>query len=212
MKIPNKTKLIFFLVFCSLNIIGQNKIAVTKIDINKIPKEIKYNGKVKSAITWNDKLGENFVLTCETGEFKTKNSENDGRDSEIYACHYIRSKSVIKQNWKIYDFVKDCPVDIEASFLKNTLNITDLNNDGIEEIWIMYKTACHGDVSPCEMKIIMYQQKLKLAMRGQNRVKVSDKEYYGGNYSFDKAFNEAPNYYKDYAKKLWNKNINQKWQ
>ena len=212
MKISNKTKLIFFLVFCTLKIIGQNKIVVTKIDINKIPKEIKYNGKVKSAITWNDKLGKNFVLTCETGEFETKNSENDGRDSEIYAYHFILSKNIIKQNWKIYDYIKDCPVDIEASFLKNTLNITDLNNDGIGEIWIMYKIVCHGDVSPCEMKIIMYQGKQKLAMRGQNRVKVSDKEYYGGNYTFDKAFNEAPNYYKDYAKKLWNKNINQKWQ
>ncbi|MGQ7947594.1 M949_RS01915 family surface polysaccharide biosynthesis protein [Flavobacterium sp. WC2509] len=212
MKIPNKKKFIFFLVFCSLKIIGQNKIAVTEIDINKIPKEIKYNGKVKNAITWNDKLGENFVLTCETGEFKTKNSENDFRDSEIYAYHYIRYKSVIKQNWKIYDFVKDCSLDIEASFLKNTLTITDLNNDGIGEIWIMYKTACTGDVSPCEMKIIMYQEKQKLAMRGQNRVKVSDKEYDGGKYTFDKAFNEAPNYYRDYAKRLWNKNVNQKWQ
>lgn len=213
MKISNKTKLIFFLVFCSLKIIGQNKIIVTKIDINKIPKEIKYNGKVKHAITWNDKLGENFVLTCETGEFKTKNSQfdDDGRDSEIYAYHYICSKNVIKQNWKIYDYIKDCPVEIEASFLKNTLNVTDLNNDGIGEIWIMYKTNCHGDISPCNMKIIMYEGKQKLAMRGKNRVRVSEKEYDGGNYTFDKAFNEAPNYYRDYAKKLWNKNINQKW-
>ena len=207
-----KTKLIFFIFFCFVKVVGQNKIIINKIDVNKIPKEIKYNGKIKSAITWNDKLGKNFVLTCETGEFETKNSENDGRDSEIYAYHFILSKNIIKQNWKIYDYIKDCPVDIEASFLKNTLNITDLNNDGIGEIWIMYKIVCHGDVSPCEMKIIMYQGKQKLAMRGQNRVKVSDKEYYGGNYTFDKAFNEAPNYYKDYAKKLWNKNINQKWQ
>ena len=211
MKFLKKTKLIFFIFFCFIKVVGQNKIIITKIDGNKIPKEIKYNGKIKSAITWNDKLGENFVLTCETGEFETKNSENDGRDSEIYAYHFIQSKNIIKQNWKLYDYIKDCPVDIEASFLKNTLNVTDLNNDEIGEIWIMYKIVCHGDVSPCEMKIIMYQGKQKLAMRGENRVKVSDKEYYGGNYTFDKAFNEAPRYYRDYAKNLWNKNINQKW-
>lgn len=210
MKISNTTKLIFFLIFYTLKMIGQNKIVITKIDITKIPKEIKYNGQLKNAVTWKDKLGENFVLTCETGEFKTKNSENDGRDSEIYAYHYIRSKDVLKQNWKIYDFIKDCPLDIEASFLKNTLTITDLNKDGIGEIWIMYKTACHGDISPSEMKIIMYQDKLKSAMRGENRIKVSDKEYYGGSYTFDKAFNEAPNYYREFAKKLWNQNSNQK--
>ena len=211
MEFLKKTKLIFFIFFCFVKVVGQNKIIINKIDVNKIPIEIKYNGKIKSAITWNDKLGKNFVLTCETGEFETKNSENNGRDSQIYAYHFILSKNIIKQNWIIYDYIKDCPVDIEASFLKNTLYITDLNNDGIGEIWIMYKIVCHGDVSPCEMKIIMYQGKQKLAMRGQNRVKVSDKEYYGGNYTFDKAFNEAPNYYKDYAKKLWNKNINEKW-
>ena len=211
MKFLKKTKLIFFIFFCFIKVVGQNKIIITKIDGNKIPKEIKYNGKIKSTIIWNDKLGENFVLTCETGEFETKNSENDGRDSEIYAYHFIRSKNIIKQNWKLYDYIKDCTVDIEASFLKNTLNVTDLNNDGIGEIWIMYKIVCHGDVSPCEMKIIMYQGKQKLAMRGENRVKVCDKEYYGGNYTFDKAFNEAPRYYRDYARNLWNKNINQKW-
>ena len=211
MEFLKKTKLIFFIFFCFVKVVGQNKIIINKIDVNKIPIEIKYNGKIKSAITWNDKLGKNFVLTCETGEFETKNSENNGRDSQIYAYHFILSKNIIKQNWIIYDYIKDCPVDIEASFLKNTLYITDLNNDGIGEIWIMYKIVCHGDVSPCEMKIIMYQGKQKLAMRGQNRVKVSDKEYYGGNYTFDKAFNEASNYYKDYAKKLWNKNINEKW-
>lgn len=211
MKFLNKIKLICLLFFCSLKIIGQHKMVVTKIEVNKIPKEIKFSGKVKNAISWTDKLGENFVLTCETGEFKTKNAQNDSRDAEIYAYHYIRSKNGFQQNWKIYDFVKDCPVDIQASFLKNTLAVTDLNKDGIGEIWIMYKTACQGDVSPCDMKIIMYQEKIKWAMRGQNRVQISDKEFDGGKYTFDKAFTDAPNYYKDYAKKLWNNNIDQKW-
>jgi hypothetical protein len=32
-----------------------------------------------------------------------------------------------------YNDIKDCPVDIEAKFLK-IMNVTDLNNDGIGEI------------------------------------------------------------------------------
>lgn len=208
----SKIKLSLLIVFCSLKINGQNKITVSKIDIDKISNQIKYKGKIKNAITWKDKLGKNIVLTCETGEFATKKSENEGRDAEIYAYHYILSKNSIKENWKIYDFIKDCPVDIEASFIKNTLNITDLNNDGIAEIWVMYKTACHGDVSPCEMKIIMHQGKNKHAMRGENRVKVSKDEYYGGKYTFDKAFNESSPVFREYAKKMWFKNINQKWE
>ncbi len=190
---------------------GQNKIMITKVDLNKIPAGIKYTGKIKNAISWNDKMGKNIVLTCETGVHENKNSENEHRNAEIFAYHYIVSENKIQQNWKIYDFVKDCEVDVQANFIKNTLRVTDLNNDGIGEVWIMYKTTCTGDVSPAEMKIIMYQGKQKYAMRGENRVRVSEKEFVGGNYTFDKAFNESPKMFKEFAKNMWNNNINQKW-
>ena len=73
----------------------------------------------------------------------------------------------------------------------------------------MYKTVCHGDVSPCDMKIIMYHGLQKFAMRGQNRVQVSDTDFVGGDYKFDKAFIEGPTEFKNFAKSLWNKNIMQ---
>jgi len=211
MKMTYKIKLLVLSVLCSIKVIGQNKIEITKLDANKIPSEIKFSGKIKNAICWNDKLGKNIVLTSETGEFESKNSENNGRDAEVYAYHYIILENSTKLNWKIYDFIKDCPVDIEASFIENTLNVTDLNKNGIAEIWIMYKTVCHGDVSPCEMKIIMYEESKKFAMRGENRVQLSKTEFEGGKYKFDKAFNEAPKEYREYAKRLWKKNINQRW-
>ena len=207
MTILKYTKPILFFFFLSSRGIGQHKITVATIDASKIPKEIKYSGKIKSAITWNDRLGENFAVTSETGEFESKNADNGGRDAALYAYHYIRSKNTIEQNWKLYDYVKDCPLDIEASFLTNTLHVTDLDNDGIGEIWVMYKLACTGDVSPSEMKIIRYEGKHKAAMRGESRVKISEKEYDGGNYTFDKAFNDAPGYFREYAKKMWTKNI-----
>ena len=61
------------------------------------------------------------------------------------------------------------------------------------------------------MKIIMYQGQQKYAMRGQNKVKVSDKEFYGGDYKFDNAFLDGPTMFRDFAKKMWNKNIMQIW-
>jgi hypothetical protein len=59
-----------------------------------------------------------------------------------------------------------------ASFVKNTFKINDLDHNGIAEIWLMYKIVCHGDVSPCEMKIIIYEEKQKIAMRGENKVQI----------------------------------------
>lgn len=210
----NKIKFLLLLTILSVKLIGQNTMIVPKkIELNKIPKEIKYTGKVKNAVSWKDQLGENIVVLTETGEFTTKNSESEGsRDAALYAYHYILGGKDPKLNWKIYDFIHDCPVDIEANFVKNTFNITDLNKDGIAEIWVMYTTVCHGDVSPSTMKIIMHEGKEKFSMRGENKVQVSDNQYIGGKYTFDKAFSKGPAVFREYAKKLWQKHVNKVWE
>lgn len=205
-------KIIFLSLIVSINAIAQSKITIVKLAEKDIPKEIIVNGKLKEAIRWKDNNGENIVVTTETGEFENSKSENNGRDSEVFAYNFIKIGNSFEQKWKIYDYIKDCPVDIEASFIKNTLKVTDLNKNGIAEIWIMYKKVCHGDVSPCEMKLIMYEGINKFAMRGENRVQLSKTEFVGGTYKFDKAFNESTKEIKEFAKRMWKININQKWE
>lgn len=179
---------------------------------------MKYEGEIKNAVKWTDKLGENFVILTETGKYLNKKMkhETDGLDAELFAYHYIVSHDSIKQTWKVYDNITDCPVDIETSFIKNTFQVTDFNNDGIAEIWLMYKTVCRGDVSPCDMKIIMYQGQQKFAMRGQNRVynetqENGKKHYIGGEYQFDQTFKTGPKEFREFAKKLWSENMMETW-
>lgn len=88
----------------------------------------------------------------------------------LFAYHYIISGNKANQTWKVYDYISDCPVEIAAYFVKNTFNVTDLNKNGIAEVLLMYKTTCHGDVSPLQMKVIMYEGKEKYAMSGENKV------------------------------------------
>ena len=204
-------KIVFLLLILSINVIAQSKITFVKLAEKDIPKEIIISGKITEAISLNDKNGENIVVLSETGEYENKDSENNGRDAEIFAYNFIRNEKSVQQKWRIYDYIKDCPVDIEANFIKNTLKATDLNKNGIAEIWMMYKKVCHGDVSPCEMKIIMYEGNNKFAMRGENRVQLSKTEFFGGTYKFDKAFNESTKEIKEFAKSMWKKNIYQKW-
>jgi hypothetical protein len=75
----------------------------------------------------------------------------------------------------------------------------------------MYKTVCHGDVSPSNMKIIMHEGDKKYAVRGTNQVKLSEKEYEGGKYVFDDAFKGGPETFRQYALQLWKKNLMQIW-
>jgi hypothetical protein len=123
----------------------------------------------------------------------------------------VISHNEAKSSWTVHDYIHDCPVDYEAKFIKNTLQITDLNKNGIGEIWLMYKTACHGDVSPSDMKIIMYEGKLVHKMIGTNKVEIGPGEFYGGEYKFDKSFQEGPKEFINFAKNLWRKNIMQTW-
>lgn len=192
---------------------------ITKIDSSQFPKSLKYEGFVKNAVRWKDKLGDNIVITTETGIFRSekfKHEFEDSRDAELFGYHFLVKNNQIIQTWKVYDYIDDCPVDVVAKFVKNTFKVTDLDNNGIAEIWLMYKTVCHGDVSPSEMKIIMYQGKQKFAMRGENKVQIGidengEKNFMGGEYKFDKKFENGPKVFKDFALTLWNKNIIETW-
>ncbi|WP_428231779.1 M949_RS01915 family surface polysaccharide biosynthesis protein [Flavobacterium sp.] len=192
---------------------------VNKIDSTQFPKSIKYEGFIKNAVRWKDNSGDNIVITTETGYHinkKFKHESDDSSDAELFGYHFIISGNEAKQTWRIYDYISDCPVDIVASFVKNTFKITDLDKNGTAEIWLMYKTVCHGDVSPCDMKIIMYEGNQKYAMRGENKVQVGvddngKKQSLGGEYKFDKNFKKAPKVFKKFAEDLWNKNIIENW-
>ncbi|MDQ8014808.1 MAG: hypothetical protein REI96_20335 [Flavobacterium nitrogenifigens] len=194
-------------------------LTVEKIDSTQFPKSIKYEGHIKNAVRWKDKSGDNIVITTETGYHINKKfvHETDGSDAELFAYHYIISGNQAKQTWKVYDYISDCPVDIVASFVKNTFQVTDLDKNGIAETWLMYKTVCHGDVSPCDMKIIMYEGNTKHAMRGENKVAVGiddngKQQFEGGEYKLDENFKKGPKVFKEFAQKLWKDNLIETWE
>lgn len=198
----------------TFSVSGQADIQVTEVHTDDLPSDIQYEGSVSNAWSWTDDLGDHLLLTTETGIHLSPkfDHENEGLDAEIFAYHFIITDDNTTQTWKIYDYIRDCPVDIEATFISNTTKITDLNEDGVAEIWLMYKTACRGDVSPSDMKLIMYEGTNKYAMRGQNKVQLSDNEYYGGDYTFDRAFKQSTKAFKNHAKAMWEKNILQTWE
>lgn len=196
-----------FLLLMTIPAIAQKKIAYTQLDKNKLPADIMYKGDIKSAVKWTDQLGEHILITTETGIFNSGNE--DERNAELYAMQYHINKNTSTQSWKVTDYVKNCSVDLEASFVKNSLEITDLNQDGIAEVWLVYTTVCHGDVSPSDLKIIMVEDTKKYGMRGQTRIKLSANEYLGGEYKFDNAFKDGPASFRNFATSKWKKHMNQ---
>lgn len=186
------------------------QIKVTKLDKNTIPKSVKYKGHIINAASYSDADGNHLIITTETGIVDTPNPpDNSGyRDAAVYAYHYKITGNNYTLTWQMQDFVNTCPVDVSANFLPDTFSITDLNKDGKAEVWLMYITACRGDVSPANMKIIMYEGDKKYAMRGEDRVQATDTEKIGGGYKFDHAFTTGSTTFKTHALALWKKKIN----
>lgn len=207
-----RSKFLFSFLTTFLSAVGyaQAEIPVSYLDMTVPVVGLPYEGVVKNILTWEDRFGKHFVLTSETGIHQNKKfkHESDGSDAELFAYHYISKAEGPKQIWKIYDYVKDCPVDIAASFPGPPV-VTDIDKDGLAEIWIVYTTACHGDVSPVSLKIILYEDTKKFAMRGQSRVDLGLGKTEGGDYTFDRAFSEGPKEFRVYAKALWDKYVDQ---
>lgn len=184
---------------------------VANLNKESIPKSIRYDGRIINAVRWVDNSGDHIVITTESGSVKNK-SNNNYNDASLYAYHYAIKGDNINLTWKVYDFVKECELDLKARFIKNSFAVTDLDKNGRAEVWLMYETICTGDVSPSNMKIIMYEDGKKYAIRGKSKTKISATEYIGGSYTLDEAFKKAPKAFKEYAANLWKKNSMQTWE
>lgn len=207
-----KISYFIFLLFPTL-LFSQGKFKIINSKESKLPILLNYKGDIKDNVHWIDDSGEHTVIVCETGKINKKEAyEMESYDAELYAYKFDKKDTQITQDWKIQDFVRDCPFDITATFVNNTLQVTDLDKDGIGEVWVMYKVTCRSDVSPCDMKIIMYEGQTKHAMRGQNKVPATETTFFGGEYKFDEAFENGPKSFLDFALKLWNENIIESWE
>lgn len=185
-----------------------------------LPSTLNFKGKINKAFQWDSNGETNYLVFSTTGEYKSypeiKDSisayvdgypvlkpEYEMRSSE-YFFYYYRAGEL---QWKIYDYVKECRFDIRFRFIADAFKVTDLDNDGLNEIWVMYSLSCTSDVSPDNLKLIMYEGDEKYAIRGFTRqyeqvpTKAKDSPK-----TISNAFENGGTGLKEFAMKLWEKN------
>lgn len=197
--------LIVLLTSCSNPNVAVTKVTSVKIDTTSLPKDIRHKGNIDTAVKYTDSEGEHILITSEDADV-------DGdrlTGIYLYAYSYRLSGGKWRLQWQMHDLTNQCEEDAAGDFLPGTFSITDLDHNGRAEVWLMYRLACRGDVSPGDMKVIMHQGNNKYAVRGHSRVKVNATEYHGGDNNFDDAFWNGPVAFKQYAQQLWEKNKNE---
>ena len=126
-----------------------------------------------------------------------------------YASGYEGFTTTLKDKLNnLYTFIHDCFTSATCEFSSDSPVITDLDKNGIQEVWMTVYIGCRGDVGPVGMKILMYENGKKYALRGETFVHVDDMDL-GGTYKADPEFTKAPAVFLQFADRLWQKNKNQ---
>jgi hypothetical protein len=198
--------LLFFLLFLVRGY-TQSKTNQFVPDSSRLKSKI--TGNIRHFLRWTDRLGDNMLILTISDQLrspakKAANGEDcngNCTDKELYAYHFIGKDSLL---WKLADFEKACNYDNLVEFRKDATRLTDLDQNGLAEIWIMYSSACSSDVSPRTLKLIMYQGNKKYAIRGTSQpARNMIDEKLGGKYKPDKEFEKLPPVFTDFAKNLW---------
>lgn len=186
----------FFFVISGLS--AQSSISSLKeLDLENVPKSLIFKGKTTEAYTFSDIEGKHLILVAETGELQ-KSKSSDAKEMELYVHHFLQKEKEWVEIWKAQDFVRECEFDLVLGIRPESMEITDLDKDGIAEISFAYYLTCTSDVSPYTMKLLLYEGANKYALRGT--AKVMDIE---SKFTIDSAFKTAPKSFLDFAKEKW---------
>lgn len=170
---------------------------------NKMAAGLDYKGTIVHGEAWEDVNGKNFVIFTQTIE-ETFYEEGPGDKSVyLYAYHFADKGDGYQKMVRIRDWEENCGLVQHAGFRLHTLNITDIDNDGVAEITFVYRLGCNSDPTPVTMKLMMLENGVKYAIRGTTLVELGSEMTYGGEMTVDPAFNNAPNGFLDFAKKIW---------
>jgi hypothetical protein len=191
-------------VFTSLTVRAQ--LPAKSISKAQLPKAIVVTGELVKALQWSEPAGQHYVVVTTSGIQQKPSADGETyRSAKLSVKHFLQTSVAVSVQWEVKDGIADCPLDAVARFFPDAIQVTDLTKDGTPEIWILYTTACRGDVSPATLKLILYEGATKYAMRGTTQVPAGEKQFMGGDYRFDSAFDKGAAVLKIFAKGLWDK-------
>ncbi|NOT49661.1 MAG: hypothetical protein HOP10_00115 [Chitinophagaceae bacterium] len=203
----------------------------------KLPSSLPIKGKFHEAWQWTDKSGENILVTSyvEPYDDKEKNEfGEEGQTAELHAAQYVKKDTGYVLVWKNDGGVKACPFDITNEFIKDAITVTDLDKDSLLEVTVAYRTACRSDVSPSNMKLIIYEGTSKYSLNGYSWLRSSPEDSFTvtekdvnletlpnfkpdedfmmlpGRYESEKGFASAPTEFLIYARQQWMKFVKER--
>ena len=165
-------------------------------------------GHTQRVISYDDASGKNIVVLTESDvSTRTAPGSPDVRlaSKRLHAYGYLSTPHGFDRQWSVTDHVKDCPeyTSIGVRHQADRLTVTDLDGDGMAEVWMSYELWCKGDVSPNTLKVIMVENGRKHAIRGETLVELPGTAPVGGLGVMDGHFRKAHPAMRSFAREYW---------
>jgi hypothetical protein len=138
------------------------------------PPGVAPHGKLVRSLTWRDKAGENYAVFS-TRDVQGHNpgqfgfcAEGECRNVSRYLSleHYVVEKGHARLVRRVADKTENCDADLGDKFLLDTIQLTDLDGDGYQELTFAYfNDLCVTDMSPPLMKLVLLDKGAKYIVR-----------------------------------------------
>ena len=178
----------------------------------RMKEDLQIIGEKVSDVWFTDAQGEHYLILSNTGKINDMEFPESGDkfyDVELYTYLFTTSSEALILDWMIKDSVVKCGPEIYAEFGGEAYDLTDLDNDGMKEVWINYSIGCNSKNVPLKMRVIMTENKSQYVMDGEKRVKIGPDNFKGGDYTFGENVSNIATSFKDHFKKIWKEQVDQ---
>ncbi|MCW7537989.1 hypothetical protein OOT46_09020 [Aquabacterium sp. A7-Y] len=173
-----------------------------KLSKADLPAALKAEGKVVAAFEWSDIRGRNLAVFSQS-----LRRGKEGTSAGLHAFGYRVEQQALRRVWKVEDGLEDCDLDLTSFFEIDSLEVTDLDGNGIGEVSFVYRLACNGGLDLIDEKLFLVEDGKKFPVRGGTEWTGVDDNDQGGHYDgpmwVDKAYNHAPASFKPFAVAKW---------
>ena len=169
--------------------------------LDKIPDAI--DAKGPDAWGWRDANGENvFVVTYADSEGAESDYDSSRSRSMVITHDVLGSDGPVTRKRTVRDFVNDCPFDLHLLLEKDSLQVSDLDGDGLAEITFAYQFTCTSDVSPRSRKMLLLEDGEKYILRGHTGLNLPGMQM-PSEFEVDPSVEKGPKVFRDHLIAAW---------
>ena len=179
------------------------KIRTSVVNLTALPKGVSYTGNVVYSTRWKDKAGEHLFIATEWDVVQQTDSAGvQLRSAWLAARHYLLQDSTVL-TWTESDSIIDCQHMLYNGFVNSQFNVTDMDRDGVAEVWMMIKKFCRSDTSPADLQLVIHEREQRYTMIGTEKTRLSKTDVIGGEFAINNEFREGQKLFLDKAKNVW---------